>query len=98
MVFGGTLPKAIGTSTSDDDDESLDDNSKLLEELSQETVARGHPKALYYEDILLMVVRHPETGEDVLATSIKFITRGQTTIQRREVIPQFSSALGCKSF
>ena len=51
--------KAIGTSTSDDDDESLDDNSRLLEELSQETVARGRPKALCYEEILLMVVRHP---------------------------------------
>ncbi|KAN0087177.1 hypothetical protein V8E54_000865 [Elaphomyces granulatus] len=69
-LFG---PKVIGTSTSDDGDEALDDNSRLLEDLSQETVARGRPKALCYEDILLMVVRHPETGEDVLAMSIKFI-------------------------
>ena len=29
--------------------------------------------ALCYEDILLMVVRHPQTGEDVLAMSITFI-------------------------
>jgi hypothetical protein len=51
-LFG---PKAIGTSTSDDGDESIDDNSRLLEDLTQETVARGRPKALCYEDILLMV-------------------------------------------
>jgi hypothetical protein len=41
--------------------------------LSRETVGRGRPKALCYEDILLMVMRHPETGEDVLAMSIKFM-------------------------
>ncbi|KAK4227736.1 FluG domain-containing protein [Podospora fimiseda] len=51
-----------------------DEHSKLLEEmLLQECESRGRPKALCYEDILLMVVRHPETGEDILATSIKFV-------------------------
>ena len=45
----------------------LDNGSRLSQ------VARGRPKALCYEDILLMVVRHPQTGEDVLAMSIKFI-------------------------
>ncbi|KAK3370950.1 FluG domain-containing protein [Lasiosphaeria ovina] len=38
-----------------------------------ETTGRGRPKALCYEDVLLMVVRHPDTGTDVLAISIKFI-------------------------
>ncbi|KAN0087003.1 hypothetical protein V8E54_000691 [Elaphomyces granulatus] len=43
--------------------EAEGNDSRLFKELSQETVARGRPKALCYEDILLMVVRHP-----VLAT------------------------------
>jgi hypothetical protein len=61
--FGGT-----------DEDGALDDDYRVLEEiLSYETVGRGRPKCLCYEDILLMVVRHPDTGEDVLAMSIKFI-------------------------
>ncbi|KAK3940940.1 FluG domain-containing protein [Diplogelasinospora grovesii] len=87
-LFG---PKSIGASSDDDgkDEEmALDDDSRLLEELlSQETAGRGRPKALCYEDILLMVVRHPETGEDVLAMSIKFITtKEQTTSQSRKTI------------
>lgn len=57
-----------------EDDEPPDEHSRLLEDmLTQETEGRGRPKALCYEDILLMVVRHPETGEDVLAMAIKFI-------------------------
>jgi hypothetical protein len=65
-LFG---PKAIeGTSKGDGHDEA-----GLLEKLiSQQTTNRGRPKALCYEDILLMVVRHPETGRDVLMMSIKF--------------------------
>jgi hypothetical protein len=52
----------------------LDDSSRMLEDiLSQETVSRGRPKALCYEDTLPMVMRHPETGEDVLAMSIELI-------------------------
>lgn len=51
-----------------------DESSGLLEELlSQETLGRGRPKALCYEDISLMVVRHPLSGKDVLTISIKFI-------------------------
>jgi hypothetical protein len=67
--------KAIeGSFGGKDEGGALDDVSRVLEEiLSQETVGRGRPKCLCYEDILLMVVRHPETGEDVLAMSIKFI-------------------------
>lgn len=53
---------------------ALDKNSQVLEGiLSQETEARGRPKALCYEDVQLMVVRHPETGEDVLAMAVKLI-------------------------
>ncbi|KAF3763515.1 hypothetical protein M406DRAFT_261587 [Cryphonectria parasitica EP155] len=65
--------KAIGA-FGKDKDRALDENSQLLQELlAQETICRGRPKALCYEDILLMVVRHPDTGGNVLAMSIKFI-------------------------
>ena len=68
-------PKPLETKADDKvADQVLDKNSILLEEmLTQETEGRGRPKALCYEDILLMVVRHPDTGKDVLAMTIKFI-------------------------
>jgi hypothetical protein len=67
-LFG---PRADSSSS---DSEALDDSSRVFEDiLSQETVNRGRPKALCYEHIMLMVVRHPETGEDVLAMSIKLM-------------------------
>ncbi|RYP18166.1 hypothetical protein DL765_004092 [Monosporascus sp. GIB2] len=65
-------PKAIGSAPSGED-KSPDERSGLLEAMiSQEGASRGRPKTPYYEDILLMVVRHSETGEDVLAMFIKF--------------------------
>ncbi|RYO96655.1 hypothetical protein DL764_007436 [Monosporascus ibericus] len=65
-------PKAI--KHDGEDDEAQDENSALLEKLlCQETLGRGRPKALCYEDILLMVVRHPDTGKDVLSMAVKFI-------------------------
>ncbi|KAK3351903.1 hypothetical protein B0H65DRAFT_537915 [Neurospora tetraspora] len=64
----------VGSSGDKDKDAALDESSSVLEQiLSQEIVGRGRPKCLCYEDILLMVVRHPETGEDVLAMLIKSI-------------------------
>jgi len=67
--------KAIEESSAGkDEDYTLDNDSRVLEKiLSQETVSRRRPKYLYYEDILLIVVRYPDTGEDVLVISIKFI-------------------------
>ncbi|KAK3682380.1 FluG domain-containing protein [Podospora appendiculata] len=56
----------------DDENRAPDEHSRLLEDMiSQEYEGRGRPKALCYEDILLMVVRHPETGKDILAMSIR---------------------------
>jgi hypothetical protein len=53
---------------------ALDKDSQVLEGiLAQEAEARGRPKALCYEDVQLMVVRHPETGEDVLTMAVKLI-------------------------
>ncbi|EJP61685.1 FluG domain-containing protein [Beauveria bassiana ARSEF 2860] len=55
-------------------DQTLDKQSvELNKMLLQETIKRGRPKALCYEDILLMLVRHPTTGKPVLAMAIKFI-------------------------
>ena len=66
--------KAIRNYDEDGDGEVQEEQSGLLEDLlCQETLGRGRPKALCYEDILLMVVRHPETGKDVLTMAVKFI-------------------------
>ncbi|EFY85694.1 FluG domain-containing protein [Metarhizium acridum CQMa 102] len=66
--------KTAGTEDSDDGNKDTDNADRLLEEmLSQETEHSGRPKALYYEDIFLSIVRHPETGKDVPTMSIKFI-------------------------
>lgn len=48
------------------------EHDKLLERLLlQETLSRGRPKALCWEDILMMV-RDPVTNRDVIAMGIKF--------------------------
>ncbi|KAK4031431.1 hypothetical protein C8A01DRAFT_51477 [Parachaetomium inaequale] len=49
--------------TPSDEDEAPDEDSRLLVQMI----------ALCYEDIQLMVVRYPETGEDVLAISIRLV-------------------------
>ncbi|KJZ69366.1 hypothetical protein HIM_11248 [Hirsutella minnesotensis 3608] len=67
--------KPIATDDPDvDSDTHLDEDSRLLEDmLCEETMRRGRPKALCYEDISLSIVRHPETGEDIPTMAIKFI-------------------------
>ena len=68
-------PKSVRIEDSGyDSDQPVDDNSRLLENmLYQETISRGRPKTLCYEDICLSVVRHPQTGMDVLTMAVKFI-------------------------
>ncbi|PQK15629.1 hypothetical protein BB8028_0005g11410 [Beauveria bassiana] len=72
ILFG---QKVIQEADSDGSaDRTLDKRSKELNKmLLRETTKRGRPKALCYEDILLMLVRHPATGKPVLAMAIKFI-------------------------
>lgn len=72
ILFG---QKVIQEAENDDSaDQTLDKQSvELNKMLLQETIKRGRPKALCYEDILLMLVRHPATGKAVLAMAIKFI-------------------------
>ncbi len=47
-------------------------SKEIVRLLELETQSRGRPKALCYEDVQVMVVRLPNTGEDVLTMSIKF--------------------------
>ncbi|KAL5586636.1 hypothetical protein FOBRF1_016506 [Fusarium oxysporum] len=69
--------KAVQSSSSKDNEEQdipMDERSEALNDLlCQETVGRGRPKALCYEDIQMMIVRHPATGRCVPAMAIKFI-------------------------
>jgi hypothetical protein len=57
-----------------DDEEPPDEDSKQLNELlAAETTRRGRSKALCYEDIFMMIVRHPRTGLHIPVMAIKFI-------------------------
>lgn len=47
--------------------------NKLEKLLLRETIRRDRPKAFYYKDIFLMIVRHPVTGRVIFVMSIKFI-------------------------
>lgn len=75
QLFGAkVVMSADGDAEADVDEEAADDDSRRLHELLlRETVKRGRPKALCYEDILMMMVRHPVTGRATLAMSLKFI-------------------------
>ncbi len=54
--------------------EAPDKHSRLLEDMIlQEYEDRRRPKALCYEDILLMIVYYPGTGEDVLVIYIRLM-------------------------
>ncbi|KAK8000474.1 FluG domain-containing protein [Apiospora arundinis] len=59
---------------SNEENNHASDEFQLLDSiLVRETTDRGRPKALCYEDIRLMVVRHPETGQDIFSMAVKFI-------------------------
>ncbi|KAL7940735.1 FluG domain-containing protein [Trichoderma barbatum] len=73
--------KVIQSTADDDDDDDGDDASEGSDEqylkvnklLLQEHINRNRPKALCYEDILLMKVRHPVTQQGIVVMAIKFI-------------------------
>ena len=55
------------------DEQALDEESRRIDKLlSLDTAKRGRPKALCYEDIQMMIVRHPVTRRPVPAMAIKF--------------------------
>jgi hypothetical protein len=47
-------------------------SKRVSELLEQEPVQRGRSKSLCYEDILLMIARHPVTGRYLPAMAIRF--------------------------
>ncbi|KAH8768366.1 FluG domain-containing protein [Diaporthe sp. PMI_573] len=70
-LFGA---KAVMEADDDVNEEPDDpDSAVLCALLLKETVKRDRPKALCYEDILMMVVRHPVTGRATLAMALKFV-------------------------
>ncbi|KAK0631107.1 hypothetical protein B0T17DRAFT_590377 [Bombardia bombarda] len=69
-LFG--VKAVIGVDDDDDEEPADPDSAELCALLLKETVRRDRVKALCYEDILMMVVRHPVTGRATMAMSIKF--------------------------
>ena len=57
----------------DDPSGALDPNRKVLDDfLLQEPVGHGPPKALCYEDIQMMIMRHPDTKRCIPAMTMNF--------------------------
>ncbi|RYP47628.1 hypothetical protein DL768_006344 [Monosporascus sp. mg162] len=70
-----------------DDDIAPDKVSqKLYNLLSREIKGRYRPKALCYEDIMMMMVRHPQTGQTIPAMAIKFIHHKGTNRKPKPII------------
>ncbi|RYP63007.1 hypothetical protein DL771_009492 [Monosporascus sp. 5C6A] len=56
-----------------DDEEPPDEDPSILTSCSADTTGRGCSKALYYEDTLMMIVRHPWTDRLIPVIATKFI-------------------------
>ncbi|GKU11529.1 unnamed protein product [Fusarium langsethiae] len=73
-LFGQNAVQSSSSASSEEQEAPADEQSKVLNGLlCQETVGRGRPKALCYEDIQMMIVRHPATGRCMPAMAIKFV-------------------------
>ncbi|PCD28577.1 hypothetical protein AU210_011136 [Fusarium oxysporum f. sp. radicis-cucumerinum] len=73
-LFGHKTSHSSSMENGTDPELSSNEKANLVEGLlTQETMGRGRPKALCYEDILMMIVRHPVTGRCIPAMAIKFI-------------------------
>ncbi|KAH8119865.1 hypothetical protein DFH11DRAFT_1721770 [Phellopilus nigrolimitatus] len=69
-LFGDqTTPSSKATSPDTPADQHSKEIARLLD---LELQFRNRPKALCYEDVQFLVIRHPETGADTLTMSIKF--------------------------
>ena len=67
--------KAVTLPDDDADDEPLPSDvfsKRVRDLLEQEPVQRGRSRSLCYEDILLMIARHPVTGRYLPAMAIRF--------------------------
>ena len=71
-LFGQKVVYAVDKDECSDDQGPDEASRRINELLSLDTVKRGRPKALCYEDILMMIVRHPVTKRPIPAMAIKF--------------------------
>jgi hypothetical protein len=73
-IFGKNAIQPSSSDGGEEQDNLADDRSKVLHTLlSKGTVGSGRPKALCYEDIQMMIVRHPVTRRCMPAMAIEFI-------------------------
>ena len=84
-LFGSTWARHEDS----EDKEALKKKWRLLEDMLSQAIRKlDRTKALYYGDILLAVVRHPETGKDGLVMAIKLIHhKGEDRKPRPYVLP-----------
>ncbi|RYP74213.1 hypothetical protein DL771_003146 [Monosporascus sp. 5C6A] len=74
LSFGPAALRYLRQPDGDKDDEDGDQKFHLLAQLvAASNRQRGRPKALCYEDLLLTVVRDPETSKDVHILAVKLI-------------------------
>ncbi|KAH7146947.1 hypothetical protein B0J13DRAFT_595275 [Dactylonectria estremocensis] len=92
-LFGCKVVQSTSSDDGGDPESPPDEDSKLLQGLlCQETVGRGRPKALCYEDIQMMIVRHPVTGRCMPAIAIKFIHHKRADRKPKPTIFYFTPA------
>ncbi|KAF3352302.1 Heat shock protein, putative [Verticillium dahliae VDG1] len=73
-LFGQNAVQSSASDSGEDQEIPADKKSKeLLSLLAKESILRERPKALCYEDIQMMIVRHPITGRCMPAMAIRFI-------------------------
>ena len=74
QLFGTAALQILYKPNDDEEDENQDEKSHLFTQMvAASNRTRGRPKALCYEDILLTVVRDPETHRDVHVLVVKLI-------------------------
>jgi hypothetical protein len=71
-LFGRKVVQSAGNDDKPNETGTLE-SAELCELLLQENTKRGRPKALCWEDIMMMLVRHPVTEQAVPVMAIKFI-------------------------
>lgn len=73
-LFSQNVVHSSSSNSGEDQEIPADEKSKeVLSLLSKEVLRRRRPKALCYEDIQIMIVRHPTTGRCMPAMAIRFI-------------------------
>lgn len=72
VLFGQKVVQEAAEDECSDDQAPDEASRRICELLSLDTRKRGRPKALCYEDVFMMIVRHPVTKRPTPAMAIKF--------------------------